>query len=269
MAPTELDFVEPRRDLEALFPSEEGLDAWLDSRGVRPVYTSLWSGPPIHGYQTPTKLGGVVVHPAETVLGLRAWDDAYEGILTTSDTDDTIPWVLFDIEKIVRMMLRQSGLAFEILASPVCATGDALGGRDFPARRVIEAAIHQDILLYYRDAADSVAWDADGLESREYRLQIVDAVRRARTGVELRDGRVQLELAALLESVEDDVAETVRALLGDDTVEPEQHTLVRDRVTSWCRTLETPGTSTLGEQPDDYDWLHEFVVEQRLETRVS
>jgi hypothetical protein len=73
----------------------------------------------------------------------------------------------------------------------------------------------------------------------------------------------------LFESVEDDVAETVRALLGDDTVEPEQHTLVRDRVTSWCRTLETPGTSTLGEQPDDYDWLHEFVVEQRLETRVS
>lgn len=266
MAPTELDFVEPVGDLGALWPSEAGLDDWLDSRGVPPVFSSLWSGQPLHGYETPAKLGGVVVHDARCVLGIRAWDDAYEGVLSAADSDKTVPWVLFDVEKIVRMMLRQSGLAFEILASPVRATDGQLGGRSFPARRVIEAAIHQDILFYYRDLADSVDWSVEGLASREYRLQIVDAVRNALTGLQLIDGRVVFELSALLDEVEADVAEAVRALAEDDTIDDEQHELIRDRLATWCQRLETPGVSALGEQPDDYDWLDELVVEQRLET---
>ena len=266
MAPTELDFVEPVGDLDALWPSEAGLDDWLASRGLPPVYASLWSGPQIHGYDTPSKLGGVVVHDAQTVPRIRAWDDAFEGILSRSDTDATVPWVLFDVEKIVRMMLRQSGMALEILASPVRASDVTLGDWSFPARRIIEAAIHQDILFYYRDCADSVNWNADGLSSREYRLQVVDAVRHALTGLELMDGRVVFGLTALLSDVEADVAEAVRALAEDDTIDEEKHALIRDRLATWCQRLETPGPSPLGEQPDDYDWLDELVVEQRLET---
>jgi hypothetical protein len=268
MAPTELDFGPTRGNFEDLWVFDEGLEPWLASRGVSPVHLSIWSGDVLQGYQSQTKIGGVVVHPAETILGIRAWEDAYEGILSADGGQSSAPWVLFDVEKIVRMMLRQSGLAFEILASPIVAPAEQLEA-SFPAHRVVEAAIHDDILLYYRDCADSIRWSVEGLESGEYRRQIVDAVRHALTGLALIDGRVEFDLRALLEDAEPDIREAVHALLADDTVSPDLHELLRHRLASWCERLEAPGRSVLGHKPDDYDWLDELVARQRLQSRDS
>lgn len=262
---TELDFGDARDDFEALWVYDDGLDAWLESRGVPPVHLSVWSGPALEGYPTKTRIGGVFVQPASTVLGIRAWDDALEGVFTT-DGGETVPWVLFDLEKIVRMMLRQSGTAFEILASPICARHPGRTDLEFSAHRIVEAAIHKDILFYYRDFADGVRWDVDGLESREYRLQIVDAVRHALTGLRLIDGVVEFELASLLDEVESDVSDAVRAMLADDTVSEHQHSLLRNRLASWCQTLAEPGQHVLGDQPHGYDWLDDLVVQLRLES---
>ncbi|MGM0558599.1 MAG: hypothetical protein ACQEVA_19595, partial [Myxococcota bacterium] len=71
MAPTELDFGAARDDFAQRWVFDQGLDAWLGSRGLPPVHLSIWSGESLLGHPSTTKVGGVVVHPAETVLGIR------------------------------------------------------------------------------------------------------------------------------------------------------------------------------------------------------
>lgn len=81
---------------------------------------------------------GCFVEPARTVLGLRAWDDVREG---------PTGWAVFEVEKFVRMALRQSGLAFEALVAP------ATWSRDFDARAVAQDAVTTSIFDHYRDVA--------------------------------------------------------------------------------------------------------------------
>ena len=269
-----LDFGEACDDFEQHWTFVDSLESFLAARGIPPVYLSIYSGPELLGHPSPTKLGGVVVHGASTVLGLRAWDDAYEGVMARSEAQSA-PWVLFDLEKIVRMMLHQSGLAFEMLATPLALSeGSPLRGArgeartPFPAHRIVEAAVHQGVLGFYHDRADSIHWDERGLEHDEYRLQIVDAIRCALTGLELVEGRVRFCLSDLVAGFEEtELAEVVDALQRDEAVSGDQHRYIRDRLAGWSASLADPSATALGEQPADYEWLDEFVVEQRLQRR--
>ena len=91
-------------------PGHPGRPALLLALTASPMpKTHLWAA----GW-APGRWGGVFVQPATDVLGLRAWEDAWEGVLK----DNSHPWAMFELEKIMRMLLAGSGLAFDILASP-------------------------------------------------------------------------------------------------------------------------------------------------------
>lgn len=104
-----------------------------------------WGGPSCEAIvNAPRRLGGVVVQPAEVVLGLRGWEDAFEGILPESRT----PYVFFELEKIIRIMLRQSPMALEILAAPTASASLAHG---FDPRQLARLLTTSDILTSYLD----------------------------------------------------------------------------------------------------------------------
>ena len=92
MSHASLNWLDPLASSFALAPRFETEPAWL--------------------VQRPGGLfGGVFVAPAASVLGLKAWEDAYEGLYRER------PWVIFELEKILRMMFAGSSLALEILGS--------------------------------------------------------------------------------------------------------------------------------------------------------
>lgn len=71
----------------------------------------LSGGEAVNGIETPVRVAGVWTEPTASVLSLRTFDDAREGIIMGS------PFVHFEMEKLLRMALRQDVFAFEILAS--------------------------------------------------------------------------------------------------------------------------------------------------------
>lgn len=168
-----------------------------------------------------SRLVGVFVTPATEVLGLRAWDDADEGA-------DPAPWVLFDVEKLIRMALHQSGLAFEALTS-------ATSWGSFPAREIAQASVTSGILQYYRDVTTPLA---DG-KTEQWRW------RTLLTGALLTRGIVSQSLPWLCDELQvasrfnqADFA-TLRALLD--------------------------GPSPLPGRPTDYDFVNDLIVRLRLE----
>lgn len=71
----------------------------------------LSGGEAVNGIETPIRVAGVWTEPTASVLSLRTFDDAREGIIMGS------PFVHFEMEKVLRMALRQDVFAFEIFAS--------------------------------------------------------------------------------------------------------------------------------------------------------
>lgn len=230
-------------------------------------FVSLWSGRPVHGFGSPSRVGGVVAQPAELVLGIRSWEDAFEETFELEGHDAPVPYVLFEIEKIVRMMLHQSGLAFEILASPVHLvegrTAQA-SAEPFPARRVVRAAVTKEIIHHYRDVAGG--W-LDRLEEAGGRgatgADALDIIRHALTGVGLMEGRAQLHIWTLVERHGSDALEgLLREVEGSDTLDPE----VVEELCDHGRTLVAqldPDQADLPDRPADYDWLDALVVALR------
>ncbi|MFW5968470.1 MAG: DNA polymerase beta superfamily protein, partial [Persicimonas sp.] len=184
-------------------PAEASWAEWAGAHEPPARFLSVWSGPPVHGYDGPVRVAGVLAQPAELVLGIRSWNDAFEGTLDLSESGDEIPYALFEVEKIVRMMLHQSGLALEILASPtllVAGGNGRRGGELFPARRIVESAITGDIIHHYRDVAGR--WLERIEEAGRANLGEVDArevARNALTGRALMEGRVAFDLWTLAE----------------------------------------------------------------------
>lgn len=164
---------------------------WAADHRPPASFLSVYSGRAVHGFDSRLRLGGVVVQPAEVVLGIRAWDDAFEGVFELDE--EPVPYALFEVEKIVRMMLHQSGLAFEILASPAM-----LHDEEFPARRIVDAAVTRGILHHYRNVASG--WMARLVETQGQGAEpadVLDVVRNALTGRALVDGRAAFDLWAL------------------------------------------------------------------------
>jgi hypothetical protein len=156
-----------------------------------------------------------------TLAGLRPWDDALEG-------DSPGPWVLFEVEKLVRMALHQSGLAFEALASAHC-------WGDFLAREVANAAATQGLLAYYRDIARPLI--EGNTESWRWRALL--------TGVAIaREGIVSLSLPRLSQ------------LLGAP-LEPDV-SCVDELLASLADSQHLP------DRPANYDLLNDVVVDCRM-----
>ena len=159
----------------------------------------------------------------DTLAGLRPWDDALEGAAPG-------PWVLFEVEKLVRMALRQSGLAFEALTSAVC-------WGTFPARDIARAAVTKQLLRYYRDVARPLRDGAT--DSNRWRALLTGAA-LAKHGIVSRD------------------ITTLRSLL-DAPADPEPAVVVE--------LLDALESSNLPSRPTDYDYLNDVVVSYRTRSR--
>lgn len=105
------------------------------------------SGPEVNGWATPRHIGGVFTTRAADVMGLRSWDDAREGVASGD------PWVIFDIEKAVRMLLRQSPLAYRLFASHVCLHEVLPLDRLFVLNAAVCAKMVRNIALEAQNAA--------------------------------------------------------------------------------------------------------------------
>lgn len=242
---------------------------WSRAQPMMPRFLSAWSGPGVHGVASPWRVGGVMVHPARTILGIRAWNDAHEGLLP-ADTADTeaqtdargVPFVLFDIEKIVRMMLHQSGLAFEILASPMLLLDGATPA--FPARDIIQAAITTEILEYYWDIARGALWQMQQAGGQDVREDDVnDALRHALTGVLLSRGEVEFRLPTLLARCQASCTATLAADLSPQTArDPAYLAALGASLDDLVETTRAEGCA-LPAKPTDYDWLNDLVVSLR------
>lgn len=235
---------------------ESDWDAWAAEQRPPAQFLCAWSGRPVHGFDSPVRLGGVFAQPAEVVLGIRGWDDASEGTLELDGQEEPVPYALFEVEKIVRMMLHQSGLAFEILASPAVLHDDG-----FPARRIIESAITGDILHHYRDVASG--WMARLVETKGQGAapaDVLDVARNALTGRALAEGRVAFDVWELASEF------GLEALLRgvEKSVEPQLLDELSAKIDELLEAIR-PDTAKLPASPQDYDWLNDLVVEWRLE----
>ena len=262
-----IDYVQTDVSIDDLSPRTQSWREWMEVREQPVAHLAAWAGPELSGYSSPTKIGGVVIHPAEVVLGLRGWDDAYEGTGEFGDTERQCPWVLFDLEKIIRMMLHQSGLALEILASPMCVDPDKLTATPIDARRIVESAITSDVLHHYADLVRSGRRRLGRLGSEYDAYELLDSIRSGLTGMELAEGSFAVDLDTLVERrAESALADVISSLregaeLGSHAVEELDLQFGR-----WLDVLEEPGATPLPESPRDYAWLHDYLVERRLHT---
>ncbi len=232
---------------------------WAGDQRPPAHFLALWSGRAVHGFTSPERVGGVVVQPADVVLGIRSWDDAFEGILEVAQWGNAAPFALFEVEKIVRMMLHQSGLAFEILASPA-----VLHDADFPARRIVDAAVTRGVLHHYRDVAQGQIARLERAQGQGVRpADLLDIARHALTGVALADGLVDFHLWELVDAYG---SSTLEGLLREA---PHDAKLDDGYRADFARAVESlieridPDAAKLPDNPEDYDYLNDLVVTQR------
>lgn len=219
--------------VDELEPIAQDWQSWAAERPAAPIWLAE-----LHLSDESSRFGGVFVTEPRTVMGLRGWDDAREGIRAE------IPWVLFDLEKIVRMALHQSGLAFEILTSPVCDPQS-----DFPSRRVATSAFHAGLVSYYRDIALPLV---EGTSTEFWRW------RSLLTGWLLStSGLVSHRLPELITRTNDD---SLRGLVDDGSPTVPSATTARHYIDEMVASAHS-----LGSGPADYDWLDEFVFTRRME----
>lgn len=253
-----------RVDVDALAaPAERDWAGWAEAQDPPARFLTVWSGPQVHGFDSPIRFGGVMFQPAEVVLGIRAWDDAHEGVIELEAADARAPWALFEVEKIVRMMLHQSGLAFEILASP--AVFYESRAQDFPARRVVEAAVTRQVVAHYRDVAAGLiermlAARFEGVGPTD----LLDLFRQLLTGWALCDGVVEFDLWRLVERRGDDALRgKLREVQSGAKVDADMWAELDESARELLAAIEPDTADGLPEQPSDYGWLNDLVVESR------
>lgn len=221
-------FLDPCEPLEWGWSECPQLDA------AQPRFVAQLSGAEVNGHDVPTRIGATFVRDARTICGLRAWDDATEGV------HDGTPWAAFEVEKLARMMLHQSGLAFELLAS------SRVWSDDFAPRRIIQAAATSQLLTYYQDVAHPLTQGRLHDELWRWRSLL--------TGLLLaRGGEVSLRLETLLERLdEDSFAGLPVGRLPTATVAADAHAEMIERA------------APLPDRVSDYDWLDAWVADLRL-----
>lgn len=226
-----------------------------------PALLAWVEGPGAEGFDSAWRLAGVTILPASTLLGLRAFEDAYEDHLPGAAPDGRdCMRVLFDLEKILRMALHQSVLALELLASPaplqLRAPFDTLAPIE-----LAQAAITSGIVSVYRGVLPATL---DAIDAGE-RVASLSGLRRLYTASLLHAEAVMgTELAALLKSCAPSPIAPIVEGWSDAPLRPDEARALKDEARRLDALLDVPGA--LPERPQNYDLLHETLVAWRLAT---
>ncbi len=252
---------------EHLRPASGDWERWFDALDRRPQYAAIWSGPSVHGHEgAPVRLGGYFREPTESVVGLRAFDDALEGTLRLEGIEEPVPYVFFEIEKVVRMLLHSSTLAFEILASPARLLPDEHAEDAAAARDLVAWSIAEGLLGGYRESVDGGVDDLR--QGREVSVGgALRLLRRLATGAALADGRATLDVRRLSESPEGDLVEE---FLASDPVEPlgSRRARLLELAERLVASIERE-EGALPSDPEEYEALNAWLIEQRLSESSS
>jgi hypothetical protein len=217
-------------------------------------WLGVMDGPQVVGHDAPWRLGGIIIQPAHIVLGLRPWEDAFEGVITPPDAAP-IPWVCFDLEKIIRMMLHQSGLALTLLAGVTIEAGP-VNPRAIAANAITHAQLH-----HWRDVtapgvadppADPVRW--------------LGLVRQLLTGVLLAE---HAHFMAWLPAQRPHAPAPLGALIGElldgaPLTEQARQDSAPALSALWHR-MDPARPSALPERPSGYEALNALLVQARLD----
>ncbi len=227
--------------------------------GFAPLLSRAMTGLPdaLHAQMCAPVMCGVAVHDARTVLGLKAWRDCVEG----SGREGGM-WTMYELEKLLRMTLRQSVLAADVISS--VASGDFDGGWilsqaltwDFPV------ALAQQCTLSMAHMREDIR---DFFASPE---RVIYMAWTLLTGVTLaRQSLYCRHFPTLMEHHEDRLL--TQALLdvtrGAD-VDGEACGVMAQRFEHLYDELMTRAQNNLPQRPAGYDVLHEFLIEQRMST---
>jgi hypothetical protein len=235
--------------------TSQGLPPWLVTLSAPPAphgWLGLMSGPAVHGFASPWQLGGVVVQPAALVLGLKPWEDAFEGVIPAAPP---VPWVRFDLEKLIRMALHQSGLALELLG------GAPLEPGPIDPHAIAAGAITRQQLSYWRDTTRHEVATPPAAA-----LEWLGLVRRVLTGYALaQDARYVAWLPELLAShAPASLAALVAPVLAGEALEEAARGASAPLLASLWDRLDPEAPCALPERPSDYDGLERMLVAARL-----
>ena len=190
------------------------------------------------GWPTPRGVCGAYTTPIDAVLGLKAWDDAREGVVVGD------PWVIFDIEKLVRMLLRQSPIAYRFFASHVCLHEISTMDR----QRILNSAVSAQMVR-------NIAIEAQNeLPSLTRRGALLEQLASVTTGWALARGIADLHAETILK--------THPEWSDLDVTNRED---IRRAATALAADLLTTEVA-LPVAPSDYDGLSQWLVQRRLQT---
>jgi hypothetical protein len=196
-------------------------------------------------------------------MGLQVWSDTRE-----FEVED-VPVSLFDVGKVIRMLLHQSGLAVETLSAGRRAIPERWKAAGFEPRRAVEWGITEDVLEHYRDAAAPFVREEDGgLDPGLVRHgEWLHRARLLLTGAALAEGRVGVSLDYLLETTGDDaLADAIDAVARKESGARER--LVAEAA-PMAESLQTTEADALPASPDGYDELDEWLVDLRQHTLAT
>lgn len=238
--------------------------AWLEDLPRRPMYAAIWSGPQVNGHRAANiRIGGYFREPTSSVVGLRAFDDALEGQLQLEGTDDPVPYTFFEIEKIIRMMLHRSHLAFEILTSPARLSPPADGNEESAARDLVRWSIAADFADVYRETLEGTVDDLRAGREVSVR-EALRLVRRTMTGVALGERRVMFDVRQMTHRPRGGVVDDLLGRAPSEDVGPLRSDVV-EFVDEYAPKLDT-SNSSLPSDPECYERLNQWLVDQRLST---
>lgn len=213
----------------------------------------------LHACQwAPNRLGGVFAQPASTVLGLRGWPDAMEWTITRETLSATpVPVCFFELEKITRMMLRQSALALHILAAPNLLNSTRDMG--FDARLLIQMTLTRSIKAHYIDLLNHIDVAS---QSSNRMADLLDLTRQCLTGCTLYvHGALGLQMSTVSAFWPNGpVRDMLDKLLASQPVEM----ALIHQVSTTIRHLFVTAETNLPERPADYDGAQAMLVNARL-----
>ena len=245
-------------------PAGTDWTAWFEELPRQPIYAAIWSGPQVNGHRgAKIRIGGYFREPTPSVVGLRAFDDALEGQLELEGAEEPVPYSFFEIEKIILMMLHRSHLAYEILASPARLSPPTGRGGECAPRDLVRWSIAADFADVYRETLQGTVDDLRA--GREVSIrEALRLVRRMMTGLALGERRAVFDVQRLEQRPRGGV---VIDLLGRPPLEnvgPLRSEIV-EFVDEYLSKLDA-SNSSLPSDPEEYERLNQWLVDQRLST---
>ncbi len=246
-------------------PAGQDWTAWFEDLPRQPIYAAIWSGPRVNGHRgAKVRIGGYFREPTPSVVGLRAFDDALEGQLELEGAEGPVPYSFFEIEKIIRMMLHRSHLAYEILASPARLSPPAGQGGECAARDLVRWSIAADVADVYRETLQGTVDDLRA--GREVSIrEALRLVRRMMTGLALGERRATFDVQRMEHRPPGGgVGTDLLSRPPSESIGPLRSEII-EFVDEHLSKLDA-SNSSLPSDPENYETLNKWLVDQRLST---